>query len=85
MPVMKKFVLFITLVSGYIIVSLFNGILENLNVDKIPAGPNMWKGLPIYPPKHTEHVILCGTKYIFKENKLLRYENVKVSEFDIKP
>ena len=77
MPVKKKFVLFMSLVLGFIIVSLFNDIIENLNVYKIPAGPNMWKGLPIYPPKHTERVILCGTKYIFKENKSLQCENVK--------
>mgnify|MGYP003302951242 CR=1 FL=1 len=79
MPVLKKFVLFMSLVLGYIIVSLFNDMLENLNVYKIPAGPNMWWGLSIYPPKHTERVILCGTEYVFKENEFLQYENVKDS------
>ena len=79
MLVKKKFVLFILLLLGFIIVSLFKRTIENLNVYKIPTGPNLWWGLPIYPPKHSERVKLCGTKYIFKDNELSQYENIKDS------
>ena len=79
MLVKKKFVLFILLLLGFIIVSLFKRAIENLNVYKIPTGPNLWWGLPIYPPKHSERVKLCGTKYKFKDNELSQYENIKDS------
>ena len=79
MLVKKKFVLFILLLLGFIIVSLLKRTIENLNVYKIPTGPNLWWGLPIYPPKHSERVKLCGTKYIFKDNELSQYENIKDS------
>ena len=79
MFVKKKFVLFILLLLGFIIVSLFYRTIENLNFYKIPTGPNLWWGLPIYPPKHSERVKLCGTKYIFKDNELSQYENIKDS------
>ena len=79
MLVKKKFVLFILLLLGFIIVSLFKRTIENLNVYKIPTGPNLWWGLPIYPPKHSERVKLCGTKYKFKDNELSQYENIKDS------
>ena len=79
MLVLKKFIRFTILVLGFVIVSLFILIIENLYVYKIPTGPNLWWGLPIYPPKHSERVKLCGTKYILKDNDSSQYENIKDS------